>query len=127
MKRLLLMVALVLTISAGDAAGWASSPTDPSAYAVNIHVSKSYLEFIPAKPINNVVQRLDVRIDGHHLILDGAQVASKKNKPWLLPIGDYKARVKKEDTAPNGAYWRTYEILLKDGSTWDGDVVAENE
>jgi hypothetical protein len=126
MKRLLLAVALVLAISAGGAAAWASPKVDSSRFNVNIHVSKSYLELIPDRPLNRMAQRLDVTIDGHHLVLDGRSTVGKKPGA-LLPIGDYKARVKDEGSAPNGAYWRTYEILLKDGSTWAGEVLSESE
>jgi hypothetical protein len=126
MKRLLLVVALVLAISGGGAIGWASPKVDPAQFTVNIDVSKSYLAIVPDRPLNDVAQRLDVTIDGHHLVLDGRPAVGKKPGA-LLPIGDYKARVKKEGTAPNGAYWRTYEVLLKDGSTWDADVIGESE
>ena len=126
MKRLLLLVALVLMISAGGAAAWASPAPDPSQFAVNLHVSKSYLEIIPGSPLNSVAQRLDVTIDGHHLVLDGRSAWARRPDA-LLPIGDYKARVKREGSEPNGAYWRTYEFLLKDGSTWTGNVIAESE
>jgi hypothetical protein len=98
---------------------------------VNIHVSKSTLEIVPVNKLNSLEQRLDVFIDGRHLTLEGDGVVGKKKiigvAVWVLPIGDYKARVKKEDTAPNGVYWRQYEILLKDGSTWDCYVIGESE
>ena len=68
-----------------------------------------------------MAQRLDVTTDGHHLVLAGRSAVGKKPEA-LLPVGDYKARVKKEGSAPNGAYWRQYEVLLKDGSTWDGNL-----
>ncbi len=123
MKRLLLVVVLVLMISSGGAAVWASP--DPAQFTVNMHVSKSYLEVIPNRPLNDVAQRLDVTTDGHHLVLS-ARPAGKRQDA-LLPLGDYKARIKKEGNAPNGAYWRQYEILLKDGSTWAGDVMSESE
>jgi hypothetical protein len=126
MKRLLLMVAFVFAIAAGGEASWASPKVDPSQFTVDVHASKSYLVLVPGRPLNYLAQRLDVTIDGHHLVLDGRSAGSIK-QAWLLPIGNYKARVKKQGTGPNGAYWRTYEVLLKDGSTWDGDVVGESE
>jgi hypothetical protein len=126
MKRLLLVVILVLAISAGGASGWASPKVDPSQFTVNMHVSKSYLEVLPDRPLNSVAQRLEVTIDGHHLVLDGRSAVGEKPEA-LFPVGDYKARVKKEGSDPNGAYWRQYEILLKDGSTWAGNVMSESE
>jgi hypothetical protein len=126
MKRLLLVVALVLATLYGGATAWGSPKVDPAQFTVNMHVSKSYLEVIPDRPLNSVAQQLDVTTDGHHLVLAGRSAVGEKPGA-LLPVGDYKARVKKEGSFPNGAYWRTYEILLKDGSTWAGDVVAENE
>lgn len=129
MKRLL--VTLVLAILTGAAVGSASPATDPSSFTVNLHVSKSALEIVPEGKLNTLGQRLDVTIDGRHLLLEGDAIAGKKKiiggEVWLLPVGDYKARIKKEDTAPNGVYWRQYEILLKDGSTWDCYVFGESE
>jgi hypothetical protein len=46
---------------------------------------------------------------------------------WLLPVGDYKAKIKSEETAPSGVRLRQYERLLKDGSTWDCYVMGESE
>jgi hypothetical protein len=130
MKRLLLVVALILVISAGGVVGW-GAPADPSSFPVNVHVSTSKLEIVPGEKLNTLGQRLDVTIDGRHLVLEGNQIIGKKKfiggEVWVLPVGDYKARIKKEDASPNGAYWREYEILLKDGSTWDCYVVGESE
>jgi hypothetical protein len=78
MKRLLPVVALVLAISAGDVAAWASPKLDPSQFTVNMHVSKSYLEVLPDRPLNSVAQRLDVTIDGHHLVLDGRSAVGRE-------------------------------------------------
>jgi hypothetical protein len=131
MKRLLPAVAWVLAISCGGAVAWASSTADQSSFTVNVHVSKSSLEIVPDGKLNSLGQRLNVTIDGRQLVLEGNQIVGKKKliggEVWLLPVGDYKAKVKKEDTAPNGAYWRQYEILLKDGSTWDCYVFGESE
>jgi hypothetical protein len=131
MKRLLLVVAIVLVISAGVAAAWASPAPDSSSFTVNVHVSKSLLEIVPENKLNALGQRLDVTIDGRHLVLEGNQIVGKRKiiggEVWLLPVGDYKARIKKEDTSPSGVYWRQYEILLKDGSTWDCYVFGESE
>ena len=127
MNRLPLLVLAVLVGSAG----WASPVTDPSSFTVNVHVSRSTLEIVPWDKLSDLGQRLDVTIDGRHLVLEGNQIVGKKKiigrEVWVLPIGDYKARVKKEDTASNGVYWREYEILLKDGSTWDCYVFGESE
>jgi hypothetical protein len=98
---------------------------------VNVHVSKSTLEIVPVGKLNALGQRLDVTIDGRHLVLEGNQIVGKTKiiggEVWVLPVGDYKARIKKEDTAPNGVYWRQYEILLKNGSTWDCYAFGESE
>ncbi len=72
-----------------------------------------------------MTQRLYVTTDGHRLVLSGRPAGKRQDA--LLPVGDYKARVRKEGNIPNGAYWRTYEVLLKDGSTWDGYVFGESE
>jgi hypothetical protein len=131
MKRLLLRVALVLAMSAGGAVSWASPAADPSSFPVNVHVSKSMLEIVPQDKIPDLGQRLDVTIDGRHLLLEGNQIVGKKKfigrEVWVLPVGDYKARIKKEDTSSNGVYWREYEMLLKDGSTWDCYVFGESD
>jgi hypothetical protein len=129
MKRFL--VTLVLAISAGTAVGSASPATDPTSFAVNLHVSKSSLEIVPGEKQNTLGQRLDATIDGRHLVLEGNAIVGKTKlfSPgmWLLPVGDYKAKVKSDDTAPNGVRLRQYEILLKDGSSWGCYVFAESE
>ena len=129
MKRLL--VTLVLAISAGTAVGWSSPATDPTSFTVNLHVSKSSLEIVPGEKVNTLGQRLDATIDARHLVLEGNAIVGKAKLfgtgMWLLPVGDYKAKVKSDDTGPNGVRLREYEILLKDGSTWDCYVFGESE
>jgi hypothetical protein len=76
-------------------------------------------------------QWLDATIGGHHIVLKGQTVKNgnrfEDGKFWILPVGDYMARVKKEDVGPSRAYWRTYQILLRNGATWDCDVVGESD
>ena len=128
MKRLL---PLVLAISSGSALGFAAPAPDASSFTVAMHVSRSKLEIVPDGKLNGLDQNLEVTVEGHHLTLAGNTIIGKRkmigSDTWLLPVGDYKAKVLKEDTAPNGVYWREYQLLLKDGSTWNCYVIGESE
>jgi hypothetical protein len=42
-------------------------------------------------------------------------------------VGDYKARLFKEESAKNQEYWRVYELLLADGTARKYSVVGESE
>lgn len=47
--------------------------------------------------------------------------------PKLLRVGDYKARIAKDDTASAYEYLRDYELLFADGKTRLYNVVSESE
>jgi hypothetical protein len=69
-------------------------------------------------------QHLDVTIDGKKYEMVGNK--AKKNV-YVLRLGDYKAKVLKEDTSRTYEYNRSYQFLFVDGTTGDFQVTGEEE
>lgn len=68
------------------------------------------------------IQRLNVSIDAKkYELLRGPR------KPELLHLGDYKAKVHKEDMTKSFEYSRSYDFIFSDGSTSRYMVVGESE
>jgi len=65
-------------------------------------------------------QHLTVLIDGKKYQLDTSSGS-------LLRVGDYKAKVEKDNTQRTYEYERVYEFLFADGSTRRYWVVGEDE
>ncbi len=70
----------------------------------------------------NSAQQLAVLIDGkkYELLASGIQMD-------LLRVGDYNAKIVKDETARSYEYARTYEFLFADGKTRQYQVVGESE
>jgi hypothetical protein len=45
----------------------------------------------------------------------------------MLHVGNYKARVVKDEERKGGWYVETYELLFADGTHWLFNVVSESE
>jgi hypothetical protein len=125
MKKVLLMVLLFL-----PALGWAEKPaTNPADFTVAVHVQSSRIEADCSDVTNGTSvcfwnQHLKVTIDGKKYEL----VGNRAKKIWyVLRLGDYKAKVLKEDTSRNYEYQRSYEFLFSDGATGDFQVMGESE
>lgn len=69
-------------------------------------------------------QHLDVTIDGKKYEMVGNRA---KRNVYVLRLGDYKAKVLKEDTSRTYEYNRSYEFLFADGTTGDFQVTGEME
>jgi len=108
MKRLALLVLLF------SALAWAADP-NPAEYTVNVHVSSSRMVMQTPPAFS---QELDVIIDGKRYEL----LAFNPNV--LLALGDYKAKLVK-DEHPN-AYdsYQVYEFLFPDKKTRKFTVVG---
>ncbi len=69
----------------------------------------------------------------HHLnaTIDGKKYELTSIHPlknvFVLRVGDYKAKVLKEDTSKSYEYQRSYELLYPDGQTEDFQVMGESE
>jgi hypothetical protein len=97
------------------------APTVPAAYTVTVHVVGSHLTD-DCSSTCVWAQHLSVTIDGKKYELEDASPRTD-----LLHIGDYKAKIVKEDTSKTYAYLRTYEFLFADGQTRKYIVVGEGE
>jgi hypothetical protein len=112
-KKITLAVLLMLSAFA-----WAGSNANPADYTVNIHVSRSRM-------VKNGAawwQKLDVVIEGkkYQLESEGAPNA-------LLTIGDYKAKLVKDEHRGPVDSFQAYEFLFPDQKTRKFIVVGQTE
>jgi hypothetical protein len=109
---------ILLSVSA---LAWAAKPApDPAQYPVTVHVQSSRLINMISGKDAPLFQRLKVLIDGKKYELEAGGAL-------LLRVGDYKARVEKDNTQRAYEYQRAYEFLFADGSTRRYWVVCEEE
>jgi hypothetical protein len=99
---------------------------NPSAYTVAVHVQSSRLvlscgDVTGGSSVCSWEQHLNVIIDGKKFEI---QPGTAKN---LLRVGDYKAKIVKDDTPNAYEYQRVYELLFPDGQTRQYSVVGEME
>jgi hypothetical protein len=111
MHKLTLPILLLLSIFAH-----ASDPK-PADYTTTIHVSATRIA-IAAR----AVQELDVTIDGRKY-----ELASELSLNQLLTLGDYKAKLVKDDHRSTYDSYQVYEFLFPDGKTRKFDVVGQVE
>jgi hypothetical protein len=120
MKQFLLAFLLVLATGTAAAQGKQrfgdnAKPVNPADYPLTVHVSHAFL----SGALNEL--RLDTVVHGKKLQLES------QGPSGLLHVGDYKARVVKDDEKKGGWFYATYELLLPDGTHWFFNVVAETE
>jgi hypothetical protein len=102
-------------------------PPNPADYTVAIHVQSSRLvvncsDSTNGNSVCGWAQHLTVLINGKKYSL-----ASGFTTEDLLRVGDYKARILKEETKHTYEYLRTYESLFADGTTRNYYVAEETE
>jgi hypothetical protein len=120
MKKMLIAVLFLLSVMA-----WAEKPKpNPADYIVSVHVQNSTSEYDcdDVMKLCSWMQRLNVLIDGKKYILMGSP-----GKMFVLHVGDYKAKLAKEDTNKPYEYNRNFEFLFSDGSTHNYYVTGESE
>lgn len=120
-----LILAIILLAPAFVAAQ--KTQPDPADYTITVHVQSSRLAMISGDVTNGTsfyqwMQRLEVVIDGKKYELSGS-VNPRESK--LLRLGDYKARIFREDTKRAYEYSRSYQFLFPDGRTRVYGVVGE--
>jgi hypothetical protein len=121
--KIALYAILLLTPALALAAKETPNPAD---YTVAVHVQSSRLvlscgDVTNGNSICTWYQRLTVIIDGKKVEIESGAV---KN---LLRVGDYKAKIAKDETQHAYEYSRTYEFLFPDGQTRQYFVVGETE
>lgn len=114
MKKLALTMLLMLSSIA-----WAAGDPNPADYTVNVHVSSSKM----VVEANSVVvdQELEVLINGRKYELR----ASGPNA--LLALGDYKAKLVRDDHRTPYDSYQVYEFLFADKKTRKFEVVGQWE
>ena len=118
MKNIVVMLLLSLSVVAYAEKKPAPGPSD---YAVSIHVQASRLADLCA-PGCVWVQPLTALIDGRKYELSDTTARTD-----LLRVGDYKARIFKDEKDRPYEYQRTYEFLMSDGGVRRYVVVGESE
>jgi len=122
----LVLVLLILTA----AAGWAEKPKpNPSDFTIDIHVQASRMkaecgDVTGGSNLCFWYQYLSVTVDGKRLELRGNLMTKAE---YVLKLGDYKAKVSKEDVTKSYGYQRTYQLLFPDGAVAEYLVVGESE
>jgi hypothetical protein len=89
----------------------------PADYAITVHVSATRIAFA-----GRGVQDLDVIIDGKKF-----ELISDLGVGQLLALGDYKAKLVRDDHRTTYDSDRVYEFLFPDGKTRRFDVVGQIE
>ena len=110
MNKITLAVLLMLS-----AFGWAGTIPKPADYTINVHVSKSYIG-------EHGEQKLRVIIDGTKYELVGG------SRPYMvLALGDYKAKLVKDEHHGTYDSLQVYEFLFPDQKTRKFEVVGQME
>lgn len=107
------------------ALAFAADKPNPADYTVTIHVQSSHLIDICSSDIKGATcgwtQSLTVLIDGTKY-----EIMDQRYDNAVLRLGDYKARIVKDDTSRAYEYTRTYELLFADGATRKYNVIGES-
>jgi hypothetical protein len=95
----------------------AFDPKPAADYTVTVHVSATRIAFG-----GRLLQDLDVIIDGKKY-----ELASELSLGQLLVLGDYKAKLVKDEHRTTYDSYQVYEFLFTDGKTRKFDVVGQIE
>jgi hypothetical protein len=116
----------VVLILAATAARAEKGKPNPAEYTVDIQVQSSRMEPV-CDDVTNVthtcywMQDLGVTLAGKRFDLRGNLMP--KN-PYVLKLGDYKAKVVKEDNTKSYGYSVSYQVLFPDGAVAEYEVVG---
>lgn len=91
-------------------------------YSINIHVSTTHM--VRERGDSARLQQLDVIIDGKKLQLESESIPNA-----LLSLGDYKAKLVKDEHWRGATYdsYQVYEVMLPDKHTRRFIVVGQSE
>jgi hypothetical protein len=114
MKKVLPAILLMLSSIV-----WAAGNPDTANYSVSIHVSSS--KMVPETTSISFAQVLNVIINGRKYELRAGGVNA------LLALGDYKARLVRDDHRNPYDAFQVYELLFSDKKTRKFEVVGQWE
>jgi len=100
----------------GSVFAWAGAEPNPAEYTVNVHVSSSSID------IERGYQVLNVVIDGKKY-----ELGSELRIGRLLALGDYKARLVKDEHKTTYDSLQVYEFLFPDKKTRQFLLVGQTE
>jgi hypothetical protein len=95
---------------------WAGADANPAEYTVNVHVSSSSID------IERGFQVLNVLIDGKKY-----ELGSELRIGRLLALGDYKAKLVKDEHKTTYDSLQVYEFLFPDKKTRQFLLVGQTE
>jgi hypothetical protein len=98
-----------------SAPAWAGADPNPAEYTVNVHVGSSSTA--------HYFQELTVVIDGKHYNLESETTLANR----LLALGDYKAKLVRDEHTTAYDSYRVYEFLFPDKKTRKFIVVGQTE
>jgi hypothetical protein len=111
---------IALAILLLSAFAWAGTNPNPAEYTIDVHVSASRM-VIEGRSIS-YWQKLNVVIDGKKYELE-----SDFPPNTLLALGDYKARLLKDEHRGKHDSFQVYEFLLSDQKTRKFMVIGQSE
>jgi hypothetical protein len=112
----------ILMLATASVAYGEKPAANPADYTIAVHVQRSQLVEQCVSGLCGMVEHMDVVIDGKKF-----ELSEGSYRQDLLRVGDYKAKILKDETTRAYEYLRTYEFVLPDGKTRDYIVVAEEE
>jgi hypothetical protein len=105
---------IALAVLLLSALAWAGGPSHPAEHTINVHVSSSSIDV-------NLNQVLDVVIDGKKY-----ELRSTQSIGMVLALGDYKAKLIKDQHSNGYDSYQLYEFQLPD-KTRQYRVVGQSE
>jgi hypothetical protein len=109
--RQLLKITLTILLLL-SAFAWAGTIPKPADYTVNVHVTRAHY--------SHSLQKLDVIINGEKFELEGSE-------SMLLALGDYKAKLVRDDHKSTYGSSQAYEFLFPDQKTRKFWVIGQSE
>jgi hypothetical protein len=120
MKKSLFVILLLVPVP-GLARDKEKPSTNPADYSLTLHVESSRLYDLCA-PTCVWVQHLFIPMDGKKY-----ELTDTVPRHDLLRLGNYKARISKDEQGSSYEYDREYEILLPGGDVRRYIVIGESE
>jgi len=110
-------IALAATLLMAPPLTVAETP-NPADFAIVVHVQSSRLGVTH----DGISQDLTATIDGKHYVLEGSPTHQD-----LLRLGDYKAKLIRQDESRPYEYRWVYQFLFADGKTREFLVIGEDQ